>query len=403
MKPRLLYVVTHAMTVRQLLRGQLAHMQDRGFKVAVACGGDFDVAQLERDAHVRVLHVPLVREISLTHDLQALAALRRLMLEWRPDIVNAGTPKAGLLGMLAARMAGVPIRLYTLRGLRLETTRGATRVILWASERVAAAAAHKVLAVSESLRETYLSSRLAAAPKVVVLGSGASNGVDMKRFTAPSMETVASLRRRIGMPDEGEVIGFVGRLTRDKGIAELLTAFERVRQRRPQTRLLVVGALEAGDALSEDTVKRLADLPGVHTTGHLEDPASAYSLMDLLAFPSHREGFPNVVLEAAAAGLPVVGYDVTGTRDAVSSGTTGVLVARGDAEAMADALSVYLASPHLRASHGEAARSRVSNSFTNEVVWGNLARLYTRLLEQRALPAPAAYAPRTAENTHSSA
>ena len=161
--PRLLYVVTHAMTARHLLRGQLAWMQARGFEVAIAAspGADLDVVA-EREG-VQVFPVPIPREIDPLADLRAVAALRRVMADWRPDIVNAGTPKAGLLGMMAARAARVPVRIYTLRGLRLETTEGLTRTILRTTERVASACAHEVVAVSRSLADRYVA--LGLAPK----------------------------------------------------------------------------------------------------------------------------------------------------------------------------------------------------------------------------------------------
>ena len=227
-RPRLLYVVTHAMTARHLLRGQLAWMQARGFEVAIAAspGADLDVVA-EREG-VQVFPVAIPREIDPLADLRAVAALRRVMAEWQPDIVNAGTPKAGLLGMMAARAARVPVRIYTLRGLRLETTEGLTRTILRTTERVASACAHEVVAVSRSLADRYVALGLAPDAKVRVLGAGASNGVHVERFAVPDPAAVAALRERLDLPAGVPVVGFVGRFTRDKGIVELVEAFERV-------------------------------------------------------------------------------------------------------------------------------------------------------------------------------
>jgi glycosyltransferase involved in cell wall biosynthesis len=374
-RPRLLYLVTHPMTARVLLRGQLEWMQERGFDVTLVSSA---LASAPGDAPFAQATVPMVREISPLRDLVALARLFRLFRRLRPEIVNCSTPKAGLLGTQAARLAGVPVRVYVLRGLRLETTRGPRRRLLAAAERRACASAHRVFCVSESLRRRVLELDLCGPGRLAVLADGSSNGVDLERF---SMQPSAALRANLGLSADEPVVGFVGRLTRDKGLEDLRTAFEQVLSKRPGTRLLLIGGHEPGDPVSAATRSWLESSDAVVRTGEVEETAPYYPLMSVLAFPSHREGLPNVPLEAAASGVPTVGYRVTGTVDAVVDGSTGALVQQGDPKALGETLVRYLEEPMLTREHGAAARRHVATTFRPERVWRALEQEYRGLLQ----------------------
>lgn len=378
---RLVYAVTHVVTARVFLRGQLAYMRNEGFDVAVVAGDETgELAEVGRREGVAVRPIRIAREMRPRDDAASLVAMTRALRDLRPDIVNASTPKAGLLGMIAARALGVRARVYLMRGLRLETETGLKRRILGATEHVAIGCASDVVCVSKSLRDTVVAGRYVRSAKAHVLGEGASNGVDAERF-APTPDRIAegrAVRRELGIPEDAPVVGFIGRLVGDKGIAELARAMDRVREALPKARLLLVGADFAGDDV-DPIATRLRDAPWVSVVRHVSEPAPYFQAMDVLAFPSKREGFPNVPLEAAASGRPVVGFRATGTIDCVVSGVTGELVAMGDAAGLARELLAYLRDPDRARVHGAAGRARVLASFTHAKVWAAWAAYYRSL------------------------
>jgi glycosyltransferase involved in cell wall biosynthesis len=334
----------------------------------------------------------MTREINILSDLAALRHLLRIMRKVRPVITNVGTPKAGLLGGLASYFSGTPCRVYTLRGLRCETATYPKRALLLLSEWIACRCAHRVICVSDSLRTKAAGLGIADVRKLVVLASGSSNGVDVQRFvpTARRLQAAVDLRAKLKIPTDAPIIGFVGRLTKDKGVGELFYAYTKARSKYPRLRLLLVGDFEDGDKLALHLRQSIQDDSYVVRTGQVEDTAPYYHVMDILALPTHREGFPNVILEAQAAAKPVVTSTATGAVDAIQDGITGIQVPVGDESRLAHALLTLLQEPDLARRMGSAGHERVLRNFRQEIVWEALYRELCSLLVSKGLPIPVA-------------
>jgi len=326
--------------------------------------------------------VPMSRAMTPGRDTVALLRLVRLLLRLRPDIVDAHTPKGGLLGMIAASLAAVPVRIYHVHGLRFTTARGLSRCVLRLTERVTCALATRVLCVSRSVADLALSDGVAPPDRTAVLLGGSINGVDATgRFSAPSLEEVAAARAALGLPASARVVGFVGRLVREKGLVELWRAWRTLRDELPDLRLVVVGPIEPQDPIPREVLASLSSDPRVLMAGLQWDTPRYFRAFDVLALPTYREGFPVVPLEAAAMRLPVVATRVPGCVDAVVDGVTGTLVPARDAASLTAALRAYLVDPELRRRHGDAARARVVRDFDQERIW---SALHLEYLEQAA-------------------
>jgi glycosyltransferase involved in cell wall biosynthesis len=385
---RVVNIVTSSLSVR-FLEGQSEYFGKKGYEVLVVSSPGEELRKAQRDG-VQTVAVSMAREISPWKDLVSLWRLMGAISRLRPSITNVATPKAGLLGGIAAWVCRVPCRYYTLLGLRCETTTRLKRKLLLLTERIACLCAHRVICVSESLQQKAIDLGIVDASRTVVLAAGSYAGVDPKRFAATSeaLGRADRIRQDLGIPREARVVGFVGRLTKDKGTSELVEAYLDLRREIPELRLLLVGEMEAGDPLPPQIRSLIANDPGIVHTGFLRDPADYYHVMDVLAFPTHREGFGTVALEAHTASKPVIAARATGVVDAVIDGVTGILVPVGDAQALANALALVIGNRSLAAALGSAGRERVLREFRQEIVWDAIADEYLQLLQAKQLAVP---------------
>lgn len=318
--------------------------------------------------HVVVHVLPMARAPHPTKDVAAFCQWMSLLRAVRPHTVMIGTPKAGLLGLLAARILKIPRRIYFVHGLRYEAASGASMKLLMYVERLTIRCASDVVAVSPSVRTRLLNDRMASDRKIAVIGHGSAQGVDLEVFRPPRSESERlELTTELDLDPAVPTVGFLGRLTPDKGLREFADAAAQLAQMRICFQILLVGPVDGKDG--SRMVERIRQ-SGVRcrATGFTSDPAKYLRAMDILCFPTHREGLGNAILEAFATRVPVVSTRVTGVVDLVTDEDTGLLIEPYDSEQLAAAIERLLAEPGLNLRLARNAHTFVRSRYAKEQV-----------------------------------
>lgn len=371
-----LFTATIPITLDKFGSEYVRQLQESGQKVILVSSDGPEVAVLRTrhpTADVRV--VPMARAIAPWRDAISLFRWLLLLMRTRPARVISITPKASLLAMLTAAMLRVPQRTYLTGGLRLETTKGLQRGVLWVMERVTCVGATEVVANSPSLGHVYVAHRLSKPPKLRWTKPGSSHGVDVGRFHPGEPDPLLAAAHEFSA--DAPIVGFFGRLTRDKGIDTLVAACDLLHREGKDFQLAVVGAQDEPDSDRYVRLLQSCDFD-VRLIGAVEDVRPFLSLTAINVLPSLREGFPNAVLEAAAMGVPSVVSDATGCVDSVIEGRTGLIAPAGDQEALAGALARLIDDKALRTDLGQAARSWVERDFQPRMVVGQVLSVRPR-------------------------
>jgi glycosyltransferase involved in cell wall biosynthesis len=378
-KEKVVYIVTTPDTAQAFLKKTFVALKANGYDFMLISAPGSGLEKIKRELSIEICPIAMARHISLLADLISLIRIYVVLRHYKPAIVNYSTPKAALLGAVASWLARVPIRVYELRGLRLETVVGLKRTVLAVLERIASFCSTNVVCVSRSLLDVYRDMRLAKPHKLTVFGRGSYHGKDMSRYAMEpaNKAEIASFARSLKIPPGTMVIGYVGRLSRDKGIEDLYACFMAAAARMKSVILLLVGPLDTEDVLPKDLVMRMKLDPNVRMVGSKEDVLPYYRLIDIFIFPSYREGLPNAPLEAAFAGIPTIGYAATGVIDAVLAGETGLLVPMGRVDALTDGLLRLLESDELRTTLGQNARAFALREYSSDRSAQNWLNFYS--------------------------
>jgi len=387
------HVTTTDMSLRYLLLNQLRSLASAGYDVVGVSSPGPDVRFIEANG-IRHMAVRMTRrKFSPLADLHSLWRLYRVMRRGRFTIVHTHTVKAGILGRFAARLAQVPVIVHTSHGFIFhDASPWHWRVFFMALEKILSRCCDLIFSVSNEDIVSAADRDLCDPRKLVSLGEGGI-GIDIGLFNPErfSRDGSGRKRRELGLPESARVVGFVGRLVGEKGVLELFEAARIVRGKMNEdVRFLIIGPVESArrDAVTPDSARKYGISDVCVFTGVRQDMPELYSVMDLLVLPSHREGFPLVLAEAAAMGVPVIATNIRGCREAVEQGRNGVLVPLGDVRVLADAMIELLTDRDRAQRMGEEGRRVALERFDERPVFEKVKSEYSRLLRQKGLPVP---------------
>lgn len=338
--PKLIRVTTVPISLKLLLAGQMKYMKEAGWDVLMVSADGKEINEIEKGEGCTHYTVPFTRKITPLHDIVCLWKLYGLFKQEKPDIVHSHTPKAGLLSMWAAKLAGVKVRIHTVAGLPYMVAEKQKKSLLVQMERSTYASATEVWPNSKSLREFIIKEGLAEPEKLKVIGEGSSNGIDLKKFNRNSLKEnhLVAATMRI-MPSENDfIILAIGRLVKDKGIEELVQAFVGSKL-ADRAKLVLLGSFEQDlNPLDQEVVRKIQDHPRIVQIEWTDHVAHYLALADVLVHASHREGFPNVLLEAGAMQVPIICSDIIGNLDIVTNKKTGLVFPVKKTDVLKDAL-----------------------------------------------------------------
>lgn len=384
MKPKLIRITTVPISLDKLLEGQLSFMSSY-FKVIAVSSNKVYLEKVGKRENVAVFELALTRKITPLTDIIALIKLYKFLRREKPSIVHSHTPKAGIIGMLAARLANVPNRLHTVAGLPLLEAKGVKRILLNSVEKCTYACATKVYPNSFGLKEIIRSNNLVNSKKLTVIANGSSNGIDTTYFNPQlfSEEKKSILKKQLGIKKETVVFIFIGRLVGDKGINELVAAFKNLQKQQATTqqlKLLLVGDFEKElDPLEMQTINEIENNQDVIHCGWQDDVRPYLAVSTVLTFPSYREGFPNVVMQAGAMGLPSIVSNINGCNEIIIEGENGLIIPVKNVEALLEAMKKSIVEKKFRDAMAKNSRTMIVNRYNQQQVWEALLDEYSNL------------------------
>jgi glycosyltransferase involved in cell wall biosynthesis len=381
MKKKLIRITTVSMALTTLLKGQLRFMDQYFDVLAVSSGGGtFD--DVAKNEGVRTHPLTMSRTITPFKDLVSLYKLYKLFKKEKPFIVHTHTPKAGTLGMIAAKLAGVPHRMHTIAGLPLLIATGPKRVLLNTVEKITYSCATMIYPNSFAMKDIIIQQGFTKESKLKVIEKGSTNGVDTDHFDPKLFDEASKtkLKSELGINKDDLVFVFIGRIVKDKGMNELMHTFAKLNLEYPKTKLLLVGPYEDHlNPLQPETYNLIKNHKSITHVGYQKDVRPYFAISDVLAFPSYREGFPNVVMQAGAMGIASIVTDINGCNEIIEHGKNGLIIPAKNQDTLFDAMKYMINHPEERMNMANSSRSKIENNYQQKIVWNALLKEYQNL------------------------
>ncbi|WGH76980.1 glycosyltransferase family 4 protein [Tenacibaculum tangerinum] len=364
------------------IRGQARYLKEKGNEVVLVSPKGAEVEKIVKSEGCKHIEVSFSREISIINDIKSFFKVIKILLKEKPSIVNAGNPKTGLLFTLAGVFFPSRRIVFTLRGVRSDTLKGVKKEIVRFTEFISCYLADKVIVISPSLFEHAVKIKILKIDKGILIGKGSSNGIDTSKFMLSERNVIKGkkLRDNLSLNQDDILIGFVGRIVRDKGVEELYEAFKIASEKEENLKLILAGPIEENDTISYKVLIEMKQNKNVYFLGKKEDVTEVFAAIDVLVLYSYREGFGNVVLEASSMKRPVIVSDIPGARDTVSDKKSGFLIPLNNIALLSESILIYARNPELRNMHGDYGEKRARKFFKSEVIWEGQLDLYKTLV-----------------------
>lgn len=387
---KIVRITTVPISLGGLLKGQLQFMSSHYTMIGISSkgekiNGEYRLDNVGVTEGIKVIPIEMTRQITPLKDLKAVYQLYKILKKEKPAIVHSHTPKAGTVSMIAAKLAGIPYRLHTIAGLPLMEVTGIKRVVLDIVEKLTYACATKIYPNSYGLKTIILNNKYTVERKLKVLANGSSNGIDTNHFD-PKLYTEIdrdALRKELGITSDDMVFVFVGRLVKDKGINELISAFKQVNKQYQNVKLILVGSYERElDPVLPDTELEINKNPAIISVGWQTDVRPYLAISNVLAFPSYREGFPNVVMQAGAMGVYSIVTNINGCNEIVEDGINGIIIPTKSDEALKEAMQNTIRDKKIVKEASIVCRQIIVERYKREYVWDEILKEYKKLLNK---------------------
>lgn len=375
---KLIRITTVPLSLDKLLEGQLRFMSEFYEVTALSSEKEY-LERIGQKENVSTFHIEMTRKITPIQDVISVIKMYFFLKKTKPFIVHTHTPKAGIVGMLAAKLAGVPHRLHTVAGLPLLEATGIKRKLLDFVEKLTYSSATKVYPNSKALLEIIQQNNYCNPSKLKVIGNGSSNGIDTNYFDKSHFSAGQNntLKNKLGITTSDFVFIFVGRIVADKGINELVAAFSTLQKEITNVKLLLVGPFEEElNPLQPETMNEIQTNPSIISVGYQNDVRPYFAISNALVFPSYREGFPNVVMQAGAMNLPSIVSNINGCNEIIIEGENGIIIPVKDQNALLNAMKIVAQNDIVIQKYTQNARPLIVSRYEQNVVWDAILKEY---------------------------